>query len=409
MEATNISTVLRRFLVACTLSIFTVLASCGDNSTGPAPTDGNPPGTNATVEVSDPVPAQEAAEVRSNAQRNANDTLVVSMDEVIAIALQQAGGGELMGVTLDYDTEELNYECVVRQGGKVYVVVIDPQTGTVKSKDTTESYYYPQIIVIRPIVVKVKEAKEKAKKYSNGDVVECKLENVEGRPTYIIVIINQENRYVTVYIDAEDGKERKLKNEGRCEDDDNDGKKKHKRGKGHYRHGKGKGYGHHHHCRCECDDDDDDDSTKVPAGIISVDSVRTITNAMLDSVTINEVKLQVKNDSTASYDVKVTRDSNRYEISYNAFNGSFMSIKQTHGDFSDSSDFQPAVPGDTLVKLSVARTAAKAQVAGDVTAWKLEYDATEAKWIYTFEIKPSNGPKKEVLVDAKTGTFIRIK
>ena len=58
----------------------------------------------------------------------------------------------------------------------------------------------------------------------------------------------------------------------------------------------------------------------------------------------------------------------------------------------------------------MARTAALAQLAGDVTMWTLEYDTTEAKWIYTFEIKPAaSAQKKQVLVDAKTGTFIRIK
>ncbi len=411
MDATNISRVLQRIVAAGILSIFTILAGCSENTTGPAPTDTNPPGTNATVEISDPVSAEEAASVRNNIQRHSGVTFVITIDEAIAKALQQSGGGDLMGVTVDYDQDSLNYECVVRQNGKVYLILIDPQTGAVKKKEEIKNYYYPETIIIRTITIKVKDAKDKAKKLAEGDVVECNLENVEGKPTYIVVILSRENRYITIYVDAENGKERKLTDDGRCDDE----KKKNKRGRGHYRHGKGKGYGHHHHCHCDCDDDDNDnDSTSVPSGIISVDSVRTIVNGTMDSIQISEVKLNVTNDSTASYTVKTSRDSNRYEIMLDAFSGRFVSIKQTAGDFM-TAEYQPMVVGDsaatdTLVALSVARTAALAQFAGTVTGWKLEYDTTEAKWVYTFEVKPAgNDPKKQVLVDAKTGTFIRIK
>lgn len=401
--------IFRRLRSAAVFSIFSlcmVLAGCSENNTGPAPTDGNPPGTNATIDVSDPVSAQEAADVRSNSERNERDSLIIPIDQAITIAIQQAGGGELYGVTLDYDSDELNYECVVRQGNKVYLIVVDPQDGSVKKKEEISNHYYRKVIIIRPIVIKIKEAKEKAKRFSsNGNVVECNLENIDDRPTYIVVILTRENRYLTVYIDAEDGKERKLKNDGTC-DDDSSGSKKHKKGRGHYRHGKGKGYGHHYHCHCKCDDDND--TTKTPAGIISVDSVRTIVGGTMDSLTVNEVKLRVENDSTARYEVKATRDSNQYEIHYDAFTGSFISIKQTAGNLA-TAEFQPKVQNDTLVAFSVARTAATAQVAGSVTMWSLEYNKTDARWIYTIEIQPATGGKKQVLVDAKTGTFIRIK
>lgn len=405
MELVSISRTLRNAAVFSIFSFCMILAGCSENNTGPAPTDGTPPGTNATIDVSDPVSSQEAAEVRSNSERNESDTLIIPIDQAITIAIQQVGGGELHGVTLDYDSDELNYECVVRQGNKVYVVVIDPQDGRVKKKEEISNHYYRKVIIIRPLVIKIKEAKEKAKKFSDGHVVECNLEDIDDRPTYIIVIITRENRYVTVYIDAEDGKERKLKNNGTCDDDS--GSKKHKKGRGHYRHGKGKGYGHHYHCHCKCDDDGND-TTKTPAGIISVDSVRTIVGGTMDSLTISEVKLKVENDSTAHYEVKASRDSNQYEIQYDAFTGSFLSIKQKAGNFAGA-EFQPEVPNDTLVAFSVARTAATAQLAGAVTMWSLEYDKTDAKWIYTIEIQPATGGKKQVLVDAKTGTFIRIK
>jgi uncharacterized membrane protein YkoI len=86
-----------------------------------------------------------------------------------------------------------------------------------------------------------------------------------------------------------------------------------------------------------------------------------------------------------------------------------MSIKQTGGDM-DSTDYQPMVAGDTLVAMSLARTAALAQLAGTLQSWKLEYDMSDKKWLYTFEIKvQATGEVKEVVVDARTGTFVTIK
>jgi uncharacterized membrane protein YkoI len=143
--------------------------------------------------------------------------------------------------------------------------------------------------------------------------------------------------------------------------------------------------------------------------VITRDSATTIVRSlMIDSVTIDSLELDTVNDSTAFYEFRLTRDSNKYEVVLDAYTGRFVSIKQTAGAM-DSSEFTPVIKGgDTLVKLSVARTAATAQYAGSVQNWKLEYDATEAKWIYTFEIKDPAGQTKRVLVDAKTGLFIRM-
>jgi uncharacterized membrane protein YkoI len=414
MKQVAIFRMLNRFGVFGVATLLTVLVGCSDNSTGPAPTDQNPPGSNASVEISDPVSQAEADSVRDNVRRNASDTLVITLDDAIIRALAQAIGAELLGVHLDYDRDELNYECVVRQNGRVYVVVIDPKNGNVKKKEELNdtAYHYPGVIVVRPIKVKVKDAQRRARELSDGDVVECNIENYDGQPTYVVVILTRENRYVTVYIDAETGKEKKVKDDGACEDTDHDGKRK--KGRGHYRHGRGHGYGHRHHCHCECQDDDGDghgggDTTQVRDSVITKDSANTIVRGMFtDSMQIVEAKLETKNDSTAFYNYKLQRDSNHYELVLNAFTGGFVSIKQTAGN-ADSTEFIPAVKGDTLVKLSVARTAAIAQLAGAVQTWKLEYDAADAKWVYTFEIKPATGDNKQVVVDAKTGLFIRIK
>lgn len=400
------------------LSLFAVLAGCSDNATGPTANDNTPPGSTGTVEVSDPVSANEAEAVRVNLLRHSQDTIIITIDQVIQAALQN-GGGELMGVNLDYDNDSLNYECVVRSGGKVYLVVIDPKTGQVKKKEEIQNYYYTTVIVLRQISVNAKDAKDRAKKISDGDVVECNLENIDDDPTYVVVILTRDNRYVTCYIDAKTGKEKKLKNDGKCDGSAQDNK----RGRGHYRHGNGHGYGHLYHCHCNCNNGDTTghdttgvhdstgvDSTKIPAGVITVDSARYVAGHVIDSTTVSDVKLRLgpANDSTAFYDAKLQRDSNRYEVTLDAFTGSVISIKQTAGDFKNG-DYSPQVKGDSLVKLSVARTAAIAQLAGDVTAWKLEYDKTEAKWIYTFDIKTAANGTKQVMVDAKTGLFIRIK
>jgi uncharacterized membrane protein YkoI len=405
------------------LTLLAFLAGCADNTTGPAPTDQNPPGTNATVVISDPVSQAEADSVRDNVRRNSSDTIIISFDEAISVAIAQLIGGELLGVTLDYDSDTLNYECVVRQHGRVYVVVIDPKTGRSKKKEeiADTAYYYPGVIIIRPIIVKVKEAKEKAKKVSDGDVVECNLESIDGQPTYVVVILTRDNRYVRVFIDSETGKEKKVSDGGSCEDD----KGKKKKGRGHYRHGRGRGYGHYHHCHCECGnggggDTTGVDTTDVPDGVMSKDSANmvaraTISRVMLDSIAIDsvvitETKLEVKNDSTAFYTIKIESDSNRFELVQDAFTGTLISIKQTSGNLMTSNFAPPTVGTDSLVTLAVARTAALAQVAGAVQSWKLENDATEGKWVYTFSIKATGtGDTKQVLVDAKTGLFIKIK
>src|SRR4051812_12661957 len=96
------------------IALFAFLAGCADNTTGPAPTDQNPPGTNATVVISDPVAQSEADSVRTNVRRNSSDTVIISIDQAIAAALSQLTGGELLGVTLDYDSDTLHYECAVR-------------------------------------------------------------------------------------------------------------------------------------------------------------------------------------------------------------------------------------------------------------------------------------------------------
>jgi len=395
------------------LTLFAFLAGCADNTTGPAPTDQNPPGSNATVAVSDPVSQAEADSVRANCQRNSADSNIVSIDQAIAAALAQLAGADLLGVTLDYDSDHLTYECVMRSHGRVYLVVIDPKSGVVKSKDSISDtlYYFPTVIVIRPFTFKVKDAKERAKKISNGDVVECNLETIDGQPTYIVVVLTHDNRYVTVFVDPDTGKEKKVSNDGGCDDDAH----KNQKGRGHYRHGNGHGYGHYRHCHCSCGDHPGGDTTgvdttKAPSGTISKDSASVIARGMVDSSTVTETKIDVKNDSTAFYNVKLQRDSSHYELVLNAFKGTLVSIKQTSGNFMTSEYHPPMVGTDSLVALSVARTAALAQLAGTIQSWKLENDTTEGKWVYSFEIVPTvTGPTKQVMVDAKTGLFIRIK
>lgn len=399
------------------LSLLTalVLGACSDNTIAPDPAGGTPPGSTATIAISDPVNPDEAASVRNNASRNSSQQIVVDIDSAIAIALGRHGG-DLLGVNLDYDRESLRYECVVRRGGRVYVIVIDPQTGSVVEEKQVSNAYYTTVIVIRTITVKIKEAKDRARQVANGDVVECNIEQIDGRPTYIIIVLDGSNRYVTVYIDCETGRERKLKNDGRCDnedgdDDDDDRKKEKKRGRGHYRHGNGHGYGHHYHCHCDCPDDDDNgggDSTNVRDSVISVDSAKAIATGLIDSSTATEANLHVVDDSTATYTVKLERDSNRFTVTLDAFTGGFMEIEQTAGDM-DSSDYQPTVPNDTLVALSIARTAALAQVAGEIWSWKLRKDSVDDAWVYVFTIlEPGATDTKKVVIDAKTGAFKRI-
>lgn len=386
-----------------------VFGACSDNSTGPTPpTQSDPPGSSSTIKISDPVDPSEAAAVRSNAQKHANDSFAIDIDQAIAIALAQTGG-ELLGVNVDYDSDAVNYEVIVRSMGRIYLVVINPQTGAVVDKDEVSNAYYTTIIVVRTITIKIKEARERARQVVNGDVVECNIEQIDGRPTYIIVIIDNSNRYVTVYVDCETGKDRKLEDDGRCDEE----RHKNKRGRGHYRHGKGHGYGHHYHCHCHCDDDHGGgdttnvgDSTNVRDSVITADSAKAIAQSLIDSSTATDANLDIQNDSTASYTVKVERDSNTYEVRLDAFTGALQEIEQTAGDM--YGDYQPDVPHDTLVSLSTARTAALAQLAGDVWRWKLEKDSTDDQWVYVFEIMPTGGSSTQhVFVDAKTGAYKR--
>lgn len=389
-----------------------IITGCSDSSTDPGTPDVDPMAADASAEVSDPVNQSEGDSVRNNVRRNQADSNVVSIDTTIIIVRNANPGCEVLGVNVDYDSDTLTYDCIIRENGRVYVVKVDAKTGKIKEKKEIANYYYTQVIVIREII-HVHEARERSRQYVRGDVVEVNLENIDGRPTYVIVVLTRDNRYVTIYIDAENGSGRRVGN-GECsgghDDDDGHGKKKKKHGRGHYRHGKGHGYGHEYRCHCECSDNPGGDTTTV--NVIKVDSARSIVRSYIDSSVVSEVRLDSLNDSTFFYVVKSNRDSNTYEFRINAINGVFISAKQTGGNI-DSSEFRPptirrdSATVDSLVTLSAARTAAKAQFPGTVTAWSLEYDTTEAKWVYTFEIQPASGDKKKVLVDAVTGAYIR--
>jgi uncharacterized membrane protein YkoI len=392
-------------LIACA----SFVTGCADATQSPVAPNPNPATVDATVQISDPVSSQEADSVRILVRRNSGDTTIISPDQIITIIITQNPDYELLGVNLDYDSDTLSYECVVRKGGKVYVVVIDPKAGTVKEQKEITEYYYPEVIYVRHITVKPKEAKDRAKKLTDGDVVECNLEQIDDRPTYVIVILTRDNRYVTTYVDCETGRERKLKSKGDCDDEGGDGHKN-KHGRGHYRHGRGHGYGHMFHCHCSCGDGNgSSDTTKIPTGAIKADSANYIASHMIDSLKVTETKIDSVNDSTAYYNIKGERDSNRYEIKLNAFTGKLVSIKQVAGNFT-TSEYTPKVQGDTLVPMSVARTVAVGKVTGTIQMWKLEYDTTQSKWIYTFSIvETSSGTVKEVTVDAKTGAYIATK
>jgi uncharacterized membrane protein YkoI len=393
-------------IAACVLTAG-VITGCSDNAASPLPPDSDPLGNNATVETSDPVSQPEATDVRNNVRKNANDSIAVEPTEAADKAREEYPGCEVYSVTLDYDADSANYEVVVKQNGKYYIVVVDPQTGDVVDKHEIDEEHVSHItvIVIRPVNIKVKEAREKGKKLVNGDCVESNLEEIDGKPTYVIIILTPDNRYVTLYIDADSGKERKLSDEGKCGGDE-DGHKN-KRGRGHYRHGNGKGYGHRWHCHCDCTDDN---GNPLPDSVITIDSARTITGMMLDSATIDTVRLDTSDSTHMFYEVRFSRDSSRYVVKLDAKTGKMIEAEQTAGRFDSTSyEFIPYVPGDTLVALSVARTAAIAQVIGVVQGWKLSYSTADAKWIYTFTIKETaTSTTKKVVVDAKTGMFMRI-
>lgn len=272
----------------------TVVVGCGGDA--PVATDdrgglfGAP--QQMTILVSDPVDEQEAREVRVNIERNRSRPIVFEADDLEGVIEKEYPDGEIIGIHLDYDREKLRYECLVRSGGTVYIVIINPATGEVEEKKEATSYYYTAVITIVNIRVNVRDACDRAQDRIEGDVVEANIEEIEGRPTYVIVLITSDNRYITIYVDAETGKERKVK-ERKCDDDGNDddeaddegdddsdeeiskGKKckekdKKRKGRGHHRHDEGKGHGHYFYCYCDCacdddagdgsgDDDDDDD------------------------------------------------------------------------------------------------------------------------------------------------------
>lgn len=417
--------------VAICAFLMIALIGCSDGTTGPLNSADNPFGVNATVATSDPIAANEAAEVRTNAQRNANDTVAVQADQVIRIATQEIPGAEVLEIRLDYDRDTLNYECVVRSGGKVYVIVISPKDGKVKEKKEIKEFYYTGTLVIDVNVVPVRQACDRAREIVDGDVVEANLEQVEGETVYIIIILTRENRYVTFYIDAKTGKEKKLKNENRCRGNndssmvdtansgtdtvrancDDDDRHKNKRGRGHYRHGKGHGYGHYYHCHCNCDCDDDGNGGGTDSlQVITKDSAKVVVQSMFDdSATVGMPTLNEVDDSTAFYETVVEKGDNRYEVTLNARTGAFVEVTQTRGDFENGEFEGPTVDGKTLVNFSVARTAALAQLAGTIQTWTLAHNKTENKWVYTFKIQDSaTNTVKTVRVNAETGLFIDI-
>lgn len=411
--------------------VVTVLTGCSESSTGPLNPAGNAFGVNATVVAGDPVSADEAAAVRANVQQNADDTVAVQADEVIRIAVREMPDAEVLEIRLDYDRDELNYECVVRSGGRVYVIVISPKDGTVKEKKEVREYYYTGTITIDVNVVPVRRACDRAREIVDGDVVEANLEQVEGEPVYIIIILTRENRYVTFYIDARTGKEKKLKNENRCRgandssmvDTANGGadsvhshdcedRHKNKRGRGHYRHGKGKGYGHYFHCRCNCDcDDDDGENGGDSLQVITKDSARVVVQGMFaETAAVGDITLNRTNDSTAYYETVVEDGDNRYEVTLNARTGALVEVTQTRGDF-ENGDYEPPTvdEGKALVAFSVARTAALAQLAGTIQSWTLARNESENRWVYTLMIEDSTTTTVKTLrVDAETGLFIDI-
>ncbi len=401
---------------AVLVTLASLVGGCADNSTEPPSSDVDPVGYPGTVQISDSVSADEAASVRQNVKTNSADSSgAISSEEAADAVVKEHPDAEILGVNLDYDRSgPANYEVVIRENGKVYVVIVDRKNGNIVETSEIDNYKYSRTVIIKKHYIKCKDVEKKVRDQFKGDVVEVNLEDVEDRATYIIIILTRENRYVTVYIDAEDGRERKLKNNGDCDDDDHGDKHKNKRGRGHYRHGKGHGYGHHYHCDCQCDDDDDDngnpgdDSTQTEIKVIPRDSARVIAASMIDSAEVLDIELNIRNDSTAFYQIDIERDSNRYDVTLDAKTGALVEIKQTSGDVANS-DFAPQVQGDSLVSVKVARTAALTQVPGTVQSWKLEYDASDKKWMYTFEITTAAaGDVKKVKVDAKTGQVAKV-
>ncbi len=368
-----------------------------------------------TVIETDPIDAQEASEVRANVRNNQSDTIRVEPSDVVVVIRNRYPNAEVLGVELDYDRDDLNYEVVIRREGKVYVIVVNRETGEIEDEKEIEEHFYPTTVtIVNNITIKVKEACNTAREVADGEVVEVVIEEIDGEPTYIIIILTQQNTYVTVYVDAKSGKKKKLKDE-KCKKHDHKEHKhkhKHKKGRGHYRHGNGHGYGHYYHCDCECDDDGGQqliDSIEV----VGADSARGIIAANFATDTANvsvpTVEARIENgDTIAHYDAVVEIDSNRYEVRLDARTGQLVEVTQTAGDF-ESGDYTPPTVDSTLtlVNLTVARTAALTEVPGSVKGWTLAYDQTAAAWLYTFRIEESGATtEKMVRVNAATGLYL---
>lgn len=206
-----------------------------------------------SVLYSEPIATIEADSVRGAVGRTSQDTNIIATSQAAQTAQAEYPGSDMLGINLNYDTEDsLVYECVVRHEARYYVVVINPYTGTVVRSTQTDSAYYNEIIVPHLIVFDVRAIIRQIRTLMpNAMTVECNMEQIENRPTYVVIMLTGDNRYAILFIDAQTGKERRLTFDGYCNDDD---KHKNKKGKGHYRHGKGHGYGHYYHCNCDCDD-----------------------------------------------------------------------------------------------------------------------------------------------------------
>ncbi|KXK51986.1 MAG: PepSY domain-containing protein [Chlorobi bacterium] len=411
----------RSGLMIIAIALTALLASCSDPATSPDSISTS--GYDGTVATSDPVSKAEADSVRANADRFWADSTLFTIDQVIQIIRARYHNAEILGINLNTDQDQRVYEVVIRTGGQVIVVVINNNSGHVTATEPITNYYYPASIVITQPCVDIRIIRHKLKVQFDGEVVECNMQEIENRATYVIVIITREHRYVTIYIDAHTGKPCKVDDDD-DDDDDNghdcdnhDGKHKHKKGRGHYRHGKGHGYGHHYHHHCDCDHDDDDDdhghdsdscqsdSTAVGVAIITRDSAQTIAAGMFDSAQVTTTHLRVQSDSVIWYTVSMKRDSNTYKLTIDARTGMLVAVEQESGDF-NSGEFTPTHTDPALIPLSQARAAALANTPGNVTDWTLEQES--GKWVYAFAIAPTNGgPATHVVVDAQSGQIVR--
>lgn len=402
---------MRSGLMMIAIALTGLLASCSDTTT--SPNDSSTSGYAGTVTTSDPVSKQEADSVRANAARFWADSTLLTINQIIQIIRARYPNTEILGINLNTDQDQRVYEVVVRTGGQVIVVVVNNSNGQVVETKPITNYYYTSVIVVNQTFVDCRIIRHRVKVQFDGEVVECNVEEIENRPTYVIVIITRENRYVTIYIDAETGKERNVKDDDGCQN--HDGKHKHKKGRGHYRHGKGHGYGHHYHCHCDCDDgdhdDDDDDNNNCDSAvagiaIITRDSAQTIAATMLDSAQATTTELRVQSDSVIWYVVRMKRDSNEYKVTIDARTGILVSAEQESGDF-NTSEFKPTNTDTPLIPLSQARAAATANIPGNVTDWTLEQES--GKWVYEVAIAPtSGGGTKHIVVDAQSGQVLRV-